>query len=250
MDRRSFVGISAGGLLAGALPAEGQQARPPYRIGMLETTSFEVNRANVDAFKQALRSLGYAEGRQFVVEYRSADGQDERFASLAGELVRLRVDLIVTRGTPAALAAKKATSTIPVVMASSGDPVATGLVATLARPGGNVTGLSAFATEIQGKQLEVLKQMVPGITRVGFLFNMTNPVLQAQWAEAEVAARGAGLQPQLLDVRVAHDLKAAFDAAVGRRVGALIVGIDALTQANRALIVEAAIAPAARDHVP
>jgi putative ABC transport system substrate-binding protein len=197
---------------------------------MLETTSLATNAANVDAFRQGLRELGYVENQHFVIKYRSADGQDARFPDLVTELVRLEVDVIVTRGTPAALAAKRATDTIPIVMASSGDPVATGIVASLAHPRANVTGLSALATDIQGKQLQVLRQMVPGLVRVGFLFNMSNPVLRAQWNEAESAARDAGLQPVL---------EPAFDRAVGQRTGGLIIGIDALTQANLGRIVEA-----------
>jgi putative ABC transport system substrate-binding protein len=124
-------------------------------------------------------------------------------------------------------------------MASSGDPVSTGLVASLAHPGANVTGLSAFATETQGKQLEVLKEMVPQLARVAYLFNMSNPVLRAQWQEAEPIARAMGLQPQLLDVRTAHDLDPALDTAVRHHAGAVILGVDALTQAHRGRIVEA-----------
>ena len=239
MDRRAFIGTLAGGLLAAPLAAEAQPARKPYRLGMLETTSLATNAANIDAFRQGLRELGYVEKQHFVIEYRSADGQDARFPNLARELVRLKVDIIVTRGTPAALAAKRATDTIPIVMASSGDPVATGIVASLAHPGGNVTGLSAVATDIQGKQLQVLRQMVPGLVRVGFLFNMSNPVLRAQWNKAESAARAAGLQPELLDVRTVRDLEPAFDEAVRQHASGLVVGIDALTQANLGQIVEA-----------
>jgi putative ABC transport system substrate-binding protein len=174
-----------------------------------------------------------------VLDYRSADGQAERFPGLAAELVRLGVDVILTRGTPAALAAKRATRTIPVVMASSGDPVRTGIVASLARPGGNVTGLSALATEIQGKQLEMLREVVPRLARVAFLFNMSNPVLRVEWTEAEAAARTAGLEPQLLDVRSRRQLDVAPEAAVRKRADAVVVGIDGLVQANRGPIAAA-----------
>jgi putative tryptophan/tyrosine transport system substrate-binding protein len=159
---------------------------------------------------------------------------------LATELVRLKVDLILTRGTPAALAAKKATGTIPVVMAASGDPLGTGLVASLARPGGNVTGLSAFVRDPQAKRVEWLSEMVPGIARVAGLFNMRNPALPLQWNEVERAARSLGLQPQLLDVRTAEDLGRAFDAAITQRADALVVGIDGLTQTHRRLIADLA----------
>jgi ABC-type uncharacterized transport system substrate-binding protein len=227
------------GLLLAPLAAEAQQAGKVYRVGVLETTSLASNAASFDAVRRGLREHGYVEGQNLAIEYRSADGRAERFPGLAADLVRLKVDVIVTRGTPAALAAKHATGTIPIVMASSGDPLGTGLAASLANPGGNVTGLSAFATEIQGKQLEVLREMVPRLARIAFLFNMSNPVVQAQWKEAELAARSTGLQTHLLDIRTLRDLEPAFDAAVRQRAEALIVGIDALTQANRKQIVEA-----------
>jgi len=239
IDRRAFIRGIALSVLVAPLAAEAQTARKVYRIGALEVVPVGRNAANLAAFRQGLRELGYVEGQNLVIEYRSADGRAERFPDLAIELVRLKVDVIVTRGTPAALAAKQATGTIPIVMASSGDPLGTGIVASLAHPGGNVTGLSAFATEIQGKQLEVLREMVPQVARIAFLFNMSNPVLQAQWKEGEPAARSVGLQPQLLDVRTVRDLEPAFEAAVRQRARAVIVGIDALTQAHRGQIVEA-----------
>jgi ABC-type uncharacterized transport system substrate-binding protein len=133
MERRTFLAMVPGSLLAAPLAAAAQQAEKIYRIGMLERTSMAINAANLDGFRRGLRDLGYVEGKSFVIEYRSADGRDERFPDLAAELVRLKVDLIVTRGTPAALAAKNATRTIPVVMAGIGDPVGQGVVASLAR---------------------------------------------------------------------------------------------------------------------
>jgi putative tryptophan/tyrosine transport system substrate-binding protein len=238
VDRRAFI-AGALGLLAAPLAADAQPAGKVYRIGVLEVVPVASNAANLSAFRQGLRELGYVEGQNVVIEYRSADGRAERFPDLAIELIRLNVDVIVTRGTPAALASKHATRTIPIVMASSGDPVATGIATSLAHPEGNVTGLSAFAVEIQTKQLELLREMVPRLARITFLFNMSNPVLQAQWQEAEPVARSMGLQPQLLDVRTARDLDPAFDAAIQQRASALIIGIDALTQENRGQIVEA-----------
>ena len=152
MDRRAFL-AGAAALIAAPRTAEAQHPEKLYRIGMLERTSTAINAANVDSFRQGLRDLGYVEGKSFVIEYRSTDGRDERYPSLAAELVRLKVDLIVTRGTPAALAAKNATATIPVVMAGIGDPVGQGVVASLARPGGNITGLSAQVTDIYAKRV-------------------------------------------------------------------------------------------------
>jgi len=228
-------------LLAAPLAGEAQQAGKMYRVGLLEVVPAASNATNLAAFRQGLKELGYSIGQNVVMEYRSADGRPERFPGLAEELVRLKVDVIVTRGTPAAIAAKQATGTIPIVMASSGDPLSTGLVASLAHPGGNVTGLSALATDIEGKQLELIKEIVPRITRIGFLFNMSNRVRRAEWKEAETLAHSAGVQPKLIDVRKADDIDAALDAATRERLGALAVGIDPVTQANREQIAQALI---------
>jgi putative ABC transport system substrate-binding protein len=237
MDRRAFIIVVGGSTLAGPLASEAQQKGKVYRIGVLEIVGIAANAANLSAFRQGLRELGYVEGQNLVIEYRSADGQAEQFPNLASELVRLNVDVIVTRGTPAALAAKRATATTPIVMASSGDPVRAGIVASLAHPGANVTGLAAFATDVQGKLLELLREVLPQLARVAFLFNMSNPVLQAQWKEVGPIARSMGLRSQLLDVRTALDLEPAFDTAARERADAMIVGIDALTQAHRGQIV-------------
>jgi putative ABC transport system substrate-binding protein len=180
------------------------------------------------------------EGEGFAIEYCSADGRDERFANLAAALVQMKVNLILTRGTPAALAAKHATATIPVVFTGVGDPVGQGIVVSLARPGSNVTGLSAAVTEIFPKRVQLLRELVPKAARIGGLFNMTNPALPPQWREVEMAARSLSLQPLLLDVRRPEDLPPAFDGAARQRVDALIVGLDTLTQANQQLIVEMA----------
>ena len=240
MDRRVFLATLSGGLLAAPLAAEAQQTRKVYRIGMLETRSAVLNATNLDAFRQALGALGYAEGQNLEITYRSSDGRDERFPGLAGELVRLKMDVILTRGTPAALAAKSATRTIPVVMASSGDPVGSGLVASLGRPGGNVTGLSSYDVEIHAKRLDLLREVRPRLTRVAGLFNIGNPVLPLAWKEVQRAARSLGIQAQLLDVRRPEDLPRAFDAAAKERAEALIVGVDGVTQGNLRRIAELA----------
>src|SRR5262249_53197864 len=157
--------------------------------------------ANLSALRRGLGELGYLEGRNLLIEYRSADGRAERFPDLASELVRLKVDLIVTRGTPAVIAAKNATSEIPVVMAAIGEPLVAGAVASLARPGRNVTGLSSFATELVSKRVGLMKEMLPGITRIAGLFNLSNPVVLPEWEAAKVAALSLGIQLHLLDVR-------------------------------------------------
>ncbi len=234
----SFVVTLAG--LSTPLTAEAQQAGKVYRIGILEPTSTTLDVANLDAFRQGLRKLGYVEGQNLVIEHRSADGRDERFPDLATELVRLKVDLIVTRGTPAVLAAKSSARTIPVVMAASGDPVGTGVVAGLARPGGNVTGLSVLSTELSAKRLELIREMVPRVSRIAALLNMSHPANPPQWKEVETAARSLGVQPQLLDVRRPEDLGRAFDTAIRQRAGALVVGLSPLTRANREAIADLA----------
>jgi putative ABC transport system substrate-binding protein len=240
IDRRAFLAGSGAVLLAAPLAAEGQPAGKVYCIGVLEPTSMALNAANLDAFRQGLRELGYVEGRNMRIEYRSADGRSERFPDLAAELVRLKVDVILTRGTPAVMAAKNATGTIPVVMAASGDPVLSGVVSSLARPGGNVTGLSAVVVEVSGKRLELIREVAPGVSRVAALFNMSNPNDALQWKEIETAAPSLRVQLQLLDVRKPSDFAGAFDAAVKGRAGALVVGLDALTWANHRPIVDLA----------
>ena len=240
MDRRTFIGGVASGVLVVSLHSYAQPQGKVWRIGILETVSPELNAANLDAFQQGLRELGYVEGRNFVIEYRSADGRSERFPSLAAELVGLKVDLIVTRGTPASLAAKRATRTIPVVMANAGEPVETGLVISLARPGGNVTGLSSLTVRLEAKRLGLLRELVPGIARIAALYNMSSPANPPQWKEIETAARSLSVQPQLLDVRKPEDFGPAFDAATRQRADGLIVGQEGLLQANRKLIVQLA----------
>jgi putative tryptophan/tyrosine transport system substrate-binding protein len=205
------------------LSAEAQPGGKIYRIGMLETRSAALNAVNFDAFRQGLRELGYRDG-QVEIAYRSSDGRNERFP----------------RGTPAALAARNATQIIPVVMASSGDPVGAGLVASLGRPGGNVTGLSNYNVEIYAKRVELLKELLPKLTRIAGLFNMGNPVLPIQWSVAERAARSLGMQPQLLDVRRPEDLTRSFETAAKEHAEALVVALDGLTQANLQLIAELA----------
>src|SRR5262249_34704341 len=170
-SRREFITL-LGGAAAWPLSARAQQLA--RRIGILETIPPQANAANFDALRKGLRELGYDEGRSLIIEYRSADGRAERLPALAAELVRLNVDVIVTRGTPPALAARNATRTIPIVMASVGDVIGTGLAVSLARPGGNVTGLTAINTDTEGKRLELLKEMVPGLVRIAALYNMGN----------------------------------------------------------------------------
>jgi putative ABC transport system substrate-binding protein len=236
VDRRTFIGSVAGGLLAAPLAARAQQVGKVYRIGILEAIPAAQNAANLDALRKGLRERGYVEGRNLIIEYRSADGRAERFPDLASELVRLKVDLMVTRGTPAARAAKNATETIPMVMATMGDPRA--IVASFAQPGGNITGVTTFSTELTAKRIELLKELVPNISRVALLHNMGNPAVPPEWEETKMAARSLGLQAELLDVRTQGDLGRAFELAVARRVDALLIGADGLTQMHQQMIVD------------
>ena len=221
-----------------ALPrgVRAQPARKVYRIGILEAVPEAENVDNLAALRQGLRDLGYVEGRNLVIDYRSADGHAERFPRLAADLVHLRVDLIVTRGTPAARAAKAATATIPVVMAAMGDP--SSIAGGFARPSANVTGLTTFSTELVAKRIQLLKELAPGIARIGLLHNMGNPAAPPEWSEVQAACRTLALQSELFDVRSESDLQRALDAAAQHRIDALVVGADGLLQAHRRAIVE------------
>jgi putative ABC transport system substrate-binding protein len=236
MDRRVFISGITVGLLAAPLAIEAQPAGKVYRIGILETIPAAQNAANLAALRKGLRDLGYVEGRNLIIEYRSADGRAERFPDLASELVRLKVDLIVTRGTPAARAAKNATGTIPVVMATMGDPRA--IVASFANPGGNITGVTTFSTELTAKRFELLKELVPNLSRVALLHNMGNPAAPPEWEETKTAARSLGLRAELLDVRSQDDIGRALELAVRQHVDALVIGADGLTQMHQQTIVD------------
>ena len=238
MNRRNTVFAL---LALGAAPfgSFAQQPGKVWRIGMLETISMAQNAANLNAFLKGMQELGYVEGRNFVIDYRSAGGRTDQFPDLATELVRGKVDLIVTRGTPATQAATKTAGTIPVVAAAIGEPLM--FAASLARPGGNVTGLSAFTTDLSAKRVELLREMVPGVARIAVLMNMSNAAAVPVWKETESAARSMGVQVQLFDVRRAEDLERAFEAAVKQRANAIVVAQDGLMQANGKLIVELAV---------
>jgi len=238
MRRRRFVAL-IGGALAAPLLARAQPKKV-VRIGVLETTSLRLNAENFDRFRTGLKERGYVEGPTLVIAYRSAEGRTERFNELAAELVKSKVDLILVRGTPAALAAKKATATIPIVMAAVGDPVEAGLAASLAKPGGNVTGLTSTTAELVPKRLELLKALVPKMTRVAAYSNLANVAAANTWKEIEAAAGAMGLQAQLLDVRRAEQIAPAFDKAMAEGAQGLIVGVETLIQSNRKEIVELA----------
>src|SRR3989449_11309833 len=195
MERRTFMAMLTGGLLTAPLAAEAQQAGKVPRIGFLSLTSPSDRPPLLDAFRQGLRELGWVEGQNIVIDYRYAEGRVDRLPDLAAELIRLKVDLIVSEYTQGATAAKNATGTIPIVMIAVRDPVGTGLIASLARPGGNVTGVSGYTgLEIVAKQLELLKEIVPKIRRVAILSNPANAYHQLAIREVNVAARSLGVQ--------------------------------------------------------
>jgi putative ABC transport system substrate-binding protein len=199
--RKTALGsiLIAGVVLAVAVTVEAQPNKVP-RIGYLETTPSSTNSARHEAFRQGLRDLGYVEGKNIVIEWRSAEGKLDRLPALAAELVRLKVEVIVTAGPTVTRAAKEATVTIPIVMAVDTDPVGNGFVASLARPGGNITGLSALSPEISGKQLELLKEIVPKLSRMAVIGNSTEPANPQSLKEIELAAGTFGVQLQYLDV--------------------------------------------------
>jgi len=240
MRRRDFLTLIGGAAAVWPLAARAQQRGQVAHIGILETKSRELNAANLSAFQQGLRELGYVEGQNLLLEYRSADGRTERFPGLAAELVELKVDVIVTRGTPAALAAKKATETIPIVMAANGDPLGSGLVAGLAHPGGNITGLSALVLDLYPKRVELLRDMNPALTRIAGLFNPDTIIGLREWDEVTKSARSLGIAAELIEVRNRNALAPAFDAASGQRIEALLVGLETVTESNQELVVELA----------
>ena len=221
-------------------PADAQQPAKVPRIGWLAFSSQSTLPERYEAFRRGLRELGYIEGQNIVIERRDAEGKLERLADAAAELVRLKVEVIVTTGTTGSLAAKQATSTIPIVMTTGGDPVASGLIASLARPGGNITGLTNIAWDLAGKRLELLKETVPKLTRVGVLWNPADPGGTSSLKETEAVAPALGMQVQSLGVRSPKDFETAFKAATGGRTHALIILQSALINAQRTRIVELA----------
>jgi putative tryptophan/tyrosine transport system substrate-binding protein len=228
------------GLLWAPLAAHAQQPGNVPRIGVLSTGSPPATLPRFEPFIQRLHELGYVEGQTIALEYRFADGKHERLPGLAAELIDLNVDVIVTSGTPAAVAAKHATSMIPIIIAIAADPVGEGLVASLAWPGGNVTGMANLDTELSGKRLEILKEVIPGLSRVAILWNPANPAHRAALGENEVAARALGVQLQPVEARAPHEFTSAFSAMSRERASALMLLADSMFGSHRAQVVELA----------
>jgi putative tryptophan/tyrosine transport system substrate-binding protein len=229
------------GLLVAPLAPEAQPPTKVHRIGWLvATTPGRDRNVVVEPFLEGMRALGYVEGQHFVLEYRGAEGQYERFPALAAELVRLPVDVLLVPNTPAALAAKQATTTIPIVMMTIADPVGSGLVASLARPGGNITGLAVLRPELVGKQLEFLKDVLPTVSRVAVLWNPTNPVAALVVQAADVAAQALGVQLHLVEARGPDAFDSAFAAMTSAHAGALLVVGDPMFVQHRSRLAELA----------
>jgi ABC-type uncharacterized transport system substrate-binding protein len=232
MKRRAFISLLGGAAVAWPLAARGQQPAKLPIIGYLGPSTRSIDVHRLGALVQRLRELGWIEGRTIVIEYRWAEGRNEHLAEVTAEFVRLKVDVIVTAGTAAVVTAKQATSVIPIVFAVAGDPVGTGLVASLARPGGNVTGLSNQSADLAGKRLELLREVVPSLRRLAILANAGSPIGVLEMREAQAAARTLGFEVATVEIRRAQDIAPAFDALKGR-ADALYVCSDPLVTTNR-----------------
>src|SRR5262245_6113554 len=216
MKRREFITLLGGAAAAWPLAAGAQQAGKLPTIGYLGEATPAADRQRVALLVQQLRERGWIEGRTITTHFRWAEGRTEQLAEIAAEFVRLKVDVIVTSSTPPTVAAKQATSVIPIVFASAGDPVRTGLVASLARPGGNVTGLSLQQADIASKRLELLREVVPNLRRLAIMGNMDNPASVLEMREIREACAALGLEVDALEIRRAEDIAPAFDALKGR----------------------------------
>ena len=227
-------------ILTTAHLAQAQQPKKVARIGFLAGTAASIEKNRIEAFRQGLRELGYVEGKNIVIEWRWAEGKFDRLPDLAAELVRLNVEVIVTGGSTSTRAAKKVTTTVPIVMAQVNDPVGNGFVASLARPGGNMTGLSTLYPEISGKRLELLKEIVPKLSHVAVLGNSMNPGNAQALKEVELAAGAFKVHLQYLDVLSSKDIETAFRAASKGRADAVLVLGGPVVQSHRTQIVDLA----------
>jgi putative tryptophan/tyrosine transport system substrate-binding protein len=233
--RREFITLLGGAAAAWPLAARAQQAGKLPTIGLLGPTTAQVESQRIAAFVQRLRQLGWIENRNVAIEYRWAEGRGERFVEIATEFVQLKVDVIVASTTPAVIAAKQATSVIPIVVTTANDPVGTGLIASLARPGGNVTGLSNQLSDTGAKRLEFLREVVPSLRRLAIMGNVGNPGAVLDMREVEATVRMLGLEATTFEIRRAEDIGPAFEAFKGR-VDALYVDADPLANTNRVRI--------------
>jgi putative tryptophan/tyrosine transport system substrate-binding protein len=241
MNYKVILFLLAASVLTCSHLAKAQQPAKVHRIGFLIGTFPSTNAARIDAFREGLRELGYVEGKNVVIEWRWAEGKFDRLPDLAAELVRLKVDVIVTNGPVLTRPAKEATSTIPIVMGFDNDPVGNGFVASLARPGRNITGLSNQAPEISGKQLELLKEIVPSLSRVAVFGNLNEPANPQSLREVELAAGAFRMKLQYLDVPSPKDVESAFRAASKARADAVLMLGNGILNPHRAQIADLAV---------
>jgi ABC-type uncharacterized transport system substrate-binding protein len=241
IGRRTFLAALGGAAVSWPLAARAQQMAKLPAVGFLVSGTPSTHGPWFAALAQRLRELGWIEGRTIAIEYRWAEGRNERFAEIAAEFVRLKVDVIVTAGTALVVAAKQATSVIPIVFAAAGDPVGTGLVASLARPGGNVTGLSVQQTDAAAKRLELLREVVPGLRRLAILANVASPAVVLDMREVQATAGTLGLEVTTSEIRQGEDIAPAFEA-LKSRADALYVCIDPLVSTHRIRINTLALA--------
>jgi putative ABC transport system substrate-binding protein len=230
--------ILALGILLGPLAAQAQQTGKVHRIGFLGNSTAVLEANLVGPFREGLRDLGYVEGRNILIEYRWAEGKYERFPSLIGELIAQKVEVIVTAGTPATLAVKKATTSVPLVMVAVGDPVGTGILPSLSRPGGNITGLTSISPELDGKRLELLREVIPNVSHIAVLWNAVSPLQVVAERQTQAAARVLRMKVLSLGVRTEKEIEDAFVVLVRERPGALLVLADRLFLHHRARIMD------------
>jgi putative ABC transport system substrate-binding protein len=235
MQRRDFITLLSA---AAAWPLAARAERKIPRIGFMGNSTAALEANLVDAFRAGLRELGYEEGRNIEIEFRWANGSYDRFPALVGEFIADKVDVIVTAGTPASLAVKKATTSVPLVMVAVGDPVGTGLVPSLARPGGNITGLSSIAPDLEGKRLQLLHEVVPALSYVAMFVNSANPFHISSMSQARAAAQAMGIKMQIHDILKSEDLDGAFAAIRKERPDALLILADRVFLHNRQRIVD------------
>ena len=241
MTKKNLVWLLVIFFVANVSLAQAQQPTNIPRIAYLGATSLTANAARVEAFRRGLRELGYVDGKNIVIELRSAEGEQDRLPALVAELVRLKIDIIVSAGPSVTRAAKAATTTIPIVMAQDSDPVGSGFVASLARPGGNITGLSTLAPELSGKRLELLKEIVPKLSRVAVFGYSKEPGNAQSLKEVELAAKALGVKIQILDVVSPKDIETAFQAASKERAQAALMLQSSIINSQRARVVELAV---------
>jgi putative ABC transport system substrate-binding protein len=241
MKRREFVTLLGVAALAPPLTARAQQPINKVSVGFLSVNARDAMKARTEAFQQGLSELGYFERQNVVVEYRFAEGKPDRLHALAGELVRLKVSVIVTEGTTATRYAKEVTSSIPIVMAQDPDPVGTGFVASLARPGGNITGLSNLRTDLGGKRLEILKDILPGLSHVAVIGTSTTPGNAQSLVDVERAAGALALRLQVLEISGPQDIETAFQAATNEHADAILVLASPYLLSNRARVADVAV---------